>query len=178
MADRNLPMGERLKQLRGRRTKTDIAALVPCAVSTLGRWEDEGRIPDAQDLQRLADIYGTTQQWLLSGQDKEGNSDESYARAVALATKEDILRKKFLTALAECQRVLAEAKRAIEESSAPHPAPRLPLLEAATKAALDDLLEQQAASRRTEEIDRPGGADLDTQNPHRSPALKTAKRQK
>lgn len=52
--------GERLRQLRGIRTRTGVAKVLSVPYSTLQSWEDGNREPNGRAKQMLADYYGVT----------------------------------------------------------------------------------------------------------------------
>ncbi len=67
----NLAVSDRLKQVRGKKTKAAFARILGITSPTYCRYED-GRMPPAEVLQKIADYGGVTVKWLLSGkEDKE-----------------------------------------------------------------------------------------------------------
>lgn len=60
-----MDLGKRLKQLRGKRSRSDIAAKLAISSSALGMYECNRRIPSDAVKVRLAEFYGKTVQELF-----------------------------------------------------------------------------------------------------------------
>ncbi len=54
--------GERLRTLRGIRTRVGVAAEIGCSVSAMAAYESGERVPRDEIKCRIADYYGTTVQ--------------------------------------------------------------------------------------------------------------------
>ncbi len=67
---RRAALGERIRQLRGRRTQVAFAALLGMKQPQLARYE-AGRQPDVQVLTKIAKTCGVTVDWLLTGEGPE-----------------------------------------------------------------------------------------------------------
>ena len=79
MADKNVEMGKKLRELRGNRPLREIASKVPCSQSSLLRWE-EGRVPNAEVLEKLATIYKADPSSILAhGETREGSSPYGFS---------------------------------------------------------------------------------------------------
>ena len=52
--------GQRLRELRGIRTRTGVARDLHMAYSTLQSYEDGKRVPAGKVMQKIADYYGVT----------------------------------------------------------------------------------------------------------------------
>lgn len=62
-------LGERLKQLRGKRTQKEIAERIGMARSSLTQYESGKIEPNMETLNKLADIYRVTVDYLLGRDD-------------------------------------------------------------------------------------------------------------
>lgn len=58
-------LGERLKTLRGKRTQEDIAKYLGISRARYSHYENERSEPDIENLQKLAELYNTTTDYLL-----------------------------------------------------------------------------------------------------------------
>ena len=73
-----MTLGEKIKALRKKRyTQEELADRVGVHVNTLIRWERGDRMPTADKLKELADILGTTSDYLLSETDTHAPNSES-----------------------------------------------------------------------------------------------------
>ncbi len=70
-------LGSRLKKLRGNRTQDDIAKLLGISRARYSHYENERSEPDTETLQKLADIFNTSTDYLL------GRTDNPYITKVA-----------------------------------------------------------------------------------------------
>ncbi len=66
----NLAVSDRLKQVRGKKTKAAFARILGINSPTYCRYED-GRMPPAEILQKIAEYGGVTVKWLLTGKEEE-----------------------------------------------------------------------------------------------------------
>jgi transcriptional regulator with XRE-family HTH domain len=58
-------LGKRLKELRGKRTQEEIAALINISRARYSHYENEHVQPDNELLQKMADIYNVSVDYLL-----------------------------------------------------------------------------------------------------------------
>lgn len=63
----NTDIGSRVKQLRGDQTQQQFADLLGIGRTTLIRYENNERVPDAEILIKLYVLYKTQPLWLLTG---------------------------------------------------------------------------------------------------------------
>lgn len=63
------PLGERIRELRGRRTRERFATELGIHKNTLARYEQGERLPDAELLQRLCSLCGVSADWLIHDPD-------------------------------------------------------------------------------------------------------------
>lgn len=73
-------LADRLKQLRIRKKKNqeDIAKLLGITRQAYGHYENGNRQPDYEALKKLADYYEVSIDFLLTGEDQQGSSDEMW----------------------------------------------------------------------------------------------------
>lgn len=62
-------LGERLKVLRGKRTQEDIAKYLGISRARYSHYENGRSEPDIENLQKLAELYNTTTDYLLGRTD-------------------------------------------------------------------------------------------------------------
>lgn len=67
MALRNQEIGQRVRELRGNRPQTVVADALGVSERALQNWEAGEAKPAYRNLQRLADYYGTTEEYILTG---------------------------------------------------------------------------------------------------------------
>ena len=73
-----MTLGEKIKTLRKKRyTQEELADRLGIHVNTLVRWERGDRMPTADKLKELANILGTTSDYLLSETDTHAPNSES-----------------------------------------------------------------------------------------------------
>ena len=56
----NAEMGARLRFLRGKRTRAEVAEAIKVSVSAIQMYENGERIPRDETKKKLADLYNTT----------------------------------------------------------------------------------------------------------------------
>jgi transcriptional regulator with XRE-family HTH domain len=73
-------LADRLKQLRNRKRKNqeDIAKILGITRQAYGHYENGNRQPDYEALKKLADYYEVSIDFLLTGEDQQGSSDEMW----------------------------------------------------------------------------------------------------
>jgi transcriptional regulator with XRE-family HTH domain len=73
-------LADRLKQLRIRKKKNqeDIAKILGITRQAYGHYENGNRQPDYEALKKLADYYEVSIDFLLTGEDQQGSSDEMW----------------------------------------------------------------------------------------------------
>ena len=78
--------GNNLKLLRMQNswTQTELAKLLNVAKGTVSNWENENRFPDKDTLNKIADVFNVSIDYLL------GRTDENTSTIVAPVTKKDI----------------------------------------------------------------------------------------
>jgi transcriptional regulator with XRE-family HTH domain len=64
-------LGKRLKQLRGKRTQEEVAKLLGISRARYSHYENERVEPDANLLQKLADLYGVSIDYLFGKEKAE-----------------------------------------------------------------------------------------------------------
>lgn len=62
-------IGERLRKLRGDRTQSDFAKEIDVARTTYAMYEQNNREPDYETLQKIANFYNVTTDYLLERTD-------------------------------------------------------------------------------------------------------------
>lgn len=69
-------IGKRLREERSRKglTQKELAALIGVTDAAIGMWENDRRTPDPEILQRLADIFGVTIDYLVGRTNVRGNA--------------------------------------------------------------------------------------------------------
>jgi transcriptional regulator with XRE-family HTH domain len=67
-------LGKRLKQLRGKRTQETIAKQLGISRARYSHYENEIARPDPNMLQRLAELYGVTVDYLLGNDEKDDDN--------------------------------------------------------------------------------------------------------
>ena len=68
---KNIEMGKRLQNLRGKESQTSVAAKVGITQGMLSRYERGLAEPDSDNLVKLARLYGVQADWLLHGESDE-----------------------------------------------------------------------------------------------------------
>jgi transcriptional regulator with XRE-family HTH domain len=60
-------LGARIRESRNRKgmTQKDLASLLGVTDAAIGMWENGRRKPDAEDIKRMANIFGVTTDYLL-----------------------------------------------------------------------------------------------------------------
>jgi len=94
-------MGERLRELRGKRTQAEIASAIGVKSVTYATYENEQRDPTYKTLLKLADLHGVTTDYLLGRTDckspdieiqgiceKTGLSEKSVERLIGLRNRD------------------------------------------------------------------------------------------
>lgn len=76
MAEKNKKFGELLGRLidKSELSKRKVAELAGISPSAIGAYVNEGRVPEATILVKLADLFGTTAKDLISGKEPHGKS--------------------------------------------------------------------------------------------------------
>jgi transcriptional regulator with XRE-family HTH domain len=69
-------LGEKIKEIRGKESRTDFAARFAIHANTLLRWENGERQPDIEFLKKIILEYGISPEWLIFG---EGEKDAPIA---------------------------------------------------------------------------------------------------
>ena len=64
-----MPVGERIKKLRGDLTQDGFAKIFGVNQNTVSRWEKGQVLSDEGTLKKIADFGGVTVQWLLHGEE-------------------------------------------------------------------------------------------------------------
>lgn len=65
-------LGERIRILRGKRSRQELADLIGVHVNTVGKFERGASMPDAFLLNRLCAVSGRSIEWLVSGTEASG----------------------------------------------------------------------------------------------------------
>ncbi len=68
-------IGGRLKSLRGKRTQEEIASHIGVSRARYSHYENGRSEPDYDTLQKLADYFQVTTDYLLTGKDKKSDDD-------------------------------------------------------------------------------------------------------
>lgn len=78
-------IGERIALARSTAgwSVNDVAAYLICPPSAIVSWEHGSQAPAANELEMMAEIYGVTAEWLLSGEETSEVEEESGEGAVA-----------------------------------------------------------------------------------------------
>ena len=77
--------GERLKYLREDKgiTQIDLANFLMLANSTISQYESGKRTPDVETLQKIADFFGTTTDYLLGKTNNRNLNDDETPEEIA-----------------------------------------------------------------------------------------------
>lgn len=70
-------IGKRLKKLRGRRTQEEIARLCGVSRAVYSHWENDRNDPDLERLQKLAEIFNVSIDYLVGSDKTSDNTEES-----------------------------------------------------------------------------------------------------
>lgn len=82
-------IASRLKQVRGKRSAKDFAALIGCNMQTIYRYEWGERVPDEHFLQKVAEKTGTSLDWLKGdGLDRITPTENSSGKKKSLSAKQ------------------------------------------------------------------------------------------
>lgn len=65
-------LGHRIRTMRGKRSRQDLADAVGVHVNTLGKFERGESMPDALLIRRLCSVTGRAIEWLITGEDDGG----------------------------------------------------------------------------------------------------------
>ena len=67
-----ISIGNKIKELRNKNqlTQTQLALLVGVSNKAVSKWENDEGVPDIQNLKRLAEVFNTTVDYLISDQKK------------------------------------------------------------------------------------------------------------
>lgn len=68
-------LGDRLKRLRGKRTQSEVAKSLGITRARYSHYENGRNEPDTEMLQKLADYYQVTVDYLLNGDDNDGKKE-------------------------------------------------------------------------------------------------------
>ncbi|PTM58341.1 DNA-binding XRE family transcriptional regulator [Desmospora activa DSM 45169] len=74
-------LGQRLKLLRGKRTQEDIAKHLGLTRARYSHYENGRSEPDTETLQKFADFYNTSTDYLLGRTDNPNPENDSYSQA-------------------------------------------------------------------------------------------------
>lgn len=93
MALQNQEIGDRIRELRGRRPQTSVAKAINVGERTYQTWEGGEAKPSYRSLERLAEFFGVTESYILDGIDERpiiegvpeqlGEVDEKFSELVA-----------------------------------------------------------------------------------------------
>jgi len=61
----NAEMGVKLRELRGNKTREEVAAAVGVSISAIQMYENGGRVPRDETKKKLAELYGVSVQDLF-----------------------------------------------------------------------------------------------------------------
>ena len=61
----NAEMGVKLRELRGNKTREEVAAAVGVSISAIQMYENGGRVPRDKTKKKLAELYGVSVQDLF-----------------------------------------------------------------------------------------------------------------
>lgn len=83
-------VGQRLRELRGKRSQSEFAEQLRIGLSTYRRYESGERLPDAEVLIRLKTLEKCSTDWLLSAPDggSDSPSDEPFGRDYHLSSED------------------------------------------------------------------------------------------
>ena len=59
-----MSLGQRIKQIRGNLSQTELSRLLKVDRSTVASWETDRREPDLKTLSQLADLFNVSIDWL------------------------------------------------------------------------------------------------------------------
>jgi transcriptional regulator with XRE-family HTH domain len=116
-----MTFGSRLKQSRHHKefTQKQVADLLGIDFTTISKYENDKSQPDNEILQKLANLYGISVDWLLSGEFPNGNKKINqiclYGEQIELTEEEAAHLKDSLEMLR-----LLKAKRLKEEMNKKH----------------------------------------------------------
>ena len=65
MKNKILTTGEKLRKLRGKRTKAEVAAAVGVSFSSYVKYERDERVPNDSVKMKLADFFGSTVSYIF-----------------------------------------------------------------------------------------------------------------
>ena len=110
-----MSIGQRIKELRKAQklTQADLAAKVDLTYIQIGRYEQQKSKPSADVVRRLADVLGTTTDFLMNGDSKtvaaskitDRDLIELFAAVEELAPEDQSMIKTFIDALVTKRRV-------------------------------------------------------------------------
>lgn len=99
-----MSLGQRIKQIRGRMSQTELSRLLKVDRSTVASWEIDRREPDLATLSLLADFFNVSLDWLAgratrSAQDTGTEWDGVIAFALANKVSPENLKALIVSAL-------------------------------------------------------------------------------
>jgi len=68
----SLALGERIRALRGKMSRSDLAHHLGIHVNTVGKFERGDSMPDAWLVHRMCELNGASVEWLITGHDRAG----------------------------------------------------------------------------------------------------------
>jgi transcriptional regulator with XRE-family HTH domain len=88
-------LGNRLRQLRGKRTQSEVAKTLGITRARYSHYENGRNEPDTEMLQKIADYYGVSIDYLLGG-DESQTSDKNTKKADLVDLLEEIKKRPYV----------------------------------------------------------------------------------